>query len=414
VKILLITPVPPAARGPGAMPALLHATLVGLSEHHDVTIATSPGPEPWELEAVAALVRDGYEVCSVERHLRDGIHRWTRRARLAGTWLCAREPWRTTWYREPRMQSLLDSLLEARAFDVVAVEDNAMASYRLRTDAALVLTEYEVRKPRKIDWRAGPIPEWPAWCFREIDWRRWPTYQRRVWPQFDAVQVFTTRDFESATQLLPTLRDRLHVNPFGIDLPDLSATVSEEPNTIGFVANYTHAPNVDAAIWLACEILPRVRQRLPQARLRLAGSHAPANIRGLASRDVEFVGFKDDVDAFQRSCTVLAAPVRTGGGMRMKILQAMALEKPVVTTSRGAEGLSWNGADPPVIVANDAEKQARSIGDLLTDCEARTVLARRARAHVEQYFSAPSYAQRLEAIYRAARAARVHHGAVPS
>jgi glycosyltransferase involved in cell wall biosynthesis len=322
---------------------------------------------------------------------------------MAGTWLGGREPWRTVWFHEPALQPRLDQLLADDHFDVVAVEDNAMATFRLRAAVPSVLTEYEVRRSRNLDWHAGALRDWPAWAFREADWHRWPRYQRSVWQRFDALQVFSARDAESAVEILPDVRDRLHVNPFGIDVPDLSQSIAEDSNSIGFVGNYTHPPNVDAARWLALEILPRVRARLPQVRLRLAGVHAPQEVRDLASRDVEFLGYRDDVEAFLRSCAVIAAPVRTGGGMRMKVLHAMALQKPVVTTARGIEGLSEDGSEPPVLVANDADALANAVCGLLTDAQARDRLGRQARAHVEQHFSAHAYARRLERVYAAAR-----------
>jgi glycosyltransferase involved in cell wall biosynthesis len=410
MRILLLTPVPPSATGPGAIPALLHAGLAGLSERNEVTIATSPGPDPWELDAISALVREGYDVRTAPRHLAGGARRWTRRARLAGSWLRGREPWRTVWFHEPLLQPVLDQLLATRRFDVVAVEDNSMATFRFRTEAALVLTEHEVRRRRRIDWHLGGPRDWPGWAFREADWHRWPRYQRAVWRRFDAVQVFSERDAASVVELAPDIGSRLQVNPFGIDVPDLSAPVIEEPNVVGFVGNYTHPPNVDAAVWLAREILPRVRARVPHARLRLAGVHAPPAVRELASADVEFLGFQDDVGAFLRACAVVAAPVRTGGGMRMKVLHGMALQKAVVTTARGASGLACNGAEPPVVVGDDANALAHAIGDLLTDPGARRRLGERARAHVEEHFSAGAYGRRLEAVYEAARAKRTTSG----
>jgi glycosyltransferase involved in cell wall biosynthesis len=279
-----------------------------------------------------------------------------------------------------------------------------MSTFRLRTEAALVLTEYEVRRPRKLDWHPGPPRDWATWAFGEADWYRWPRFQREAWQRFDAMQVFSTRDASSAAALMPEIRDRLHVNPFGIDVPDLSNPVAEVSNTIGFAGNYTHPPNVDAAVWLAREILPRVQVGVPNAHLRLAGPHAPREVCELNSADVEFLGFQDDLATFLRACSVVAAPVRIGGGMRMKVLHGMALQKPVVTTARGVEGLADGGGQPPVVIANDADGLADAIATLLTDLHARQDLGQQARAYVEEHFSTAAYAGRLEVVYELARA----------
>ena len=405
MRILLLTPLPPDADAPGAIPAVLYAALVGLSERHEVTIVTSPGPEAPEFAAVDALIRDGYEVRSVPRHTAGGVGRWTRRVRMASGWLCGGSPWRTTWFHEPRLQTVIDDLLARDRFDVVAVEDNAMASFRFRTDAAVVLTEHEVRRARSVDWHTGRPRLWASWAFREADWHRWPRYQRSVWRRFDAIQVFTERDAKRLAELAPELRDRVHVNPFGIALVDLSSPVAEDPRVICFVGNFSHPPNVDAVLWLAQEVLPRVRARVPGARLRIAGADAPAEVRALASSQVEIAGYQRNVAYFIREAAVVAAPVRIGGGMRMKVLQAMALGKSVVTTTRGIDGLD-RYPEVPVLVSDDAEGVAAAIAQLLNDRDARERLGTQARAYVEEHFSASAYAHRLEAVYEAAIATR--------
>jgi glycosyltransferase involved in cell wall biosynthesis len=409
MRILLLTPIPPDADAPGAIPAVLYATLVGLSERHEVTVVTSPGPDVAEFAAVDALRLDGYDVRSVPRHTARGMGRWTRRARMASSWLSGRSPWRTTWFHEPRLQAVIDDLLAGDCFDVVAVEDNAMASFRLESRAAVVLTEHEVRRARSVDWRAGLPRDWPAWAFREADWHRWPPYQRSVWRRFDAIQVFTARDAQGLVDLSPELRDRVHVNPFGITLVDLSRPVPEDPNAVCFVGNFSHPPNVDAALWLARGVLPRVRARVRDARLRIAGADAPAEVRALASSHVQIVGYQHDVTEFIRQAAVVAAPVRIGGGMRMKVLQGMALGRPVVTTTRGIDGLDcYPGA--PLLVADDAEGLAVAIARLLSDDEQRGRLGTQARAYVDEHFSPTAYARRLETVYEAAIATRRRTG----
>jgi glycosyltransferase involved in cell wall biosynthesis len=401
MKILLLTPLPPDAAGPGAIPAVLYATLAGLSERHEVTVVTSPGPEASEVAAVDALIRDGYDVRWVPRHTAGGAGRWKRRARMASRWLFGGAPWRTTWFHEPRLQGVIDDLLARRRFDVVAVEDNAMASFRLGADAALVLTEHEVRRARGVDWHPGRPRHWPAWAFRETDWHRWPRYQRSAWRRFDAIQVFTERDEQGLAELAPELHDRVHINPFGIALVDLASPVREDPSALCFVGHFSHPPNVDAAVWLAREVLPRVRAHVPDAELRIAGADAPAEVCALASRHVSIVGYQRDVETFIREAAVLAAPVRIGGGMRMKVLQGMALGRSVVTTTRGLDGLD-RYPNAPVLVADDAEGLAAAIVQLLRDPVGRELLGTQARAYVEAHFSPSAYARRLEAVYEAA------------
>lgn len=400
----MLTPMPPDAEAAGAIPVVLHAQLTGLSERNEVTLVTPAGPDSSELEAVERLRTAGVDVHAVPRHLPPDPGRWRRRARLAGAWLRGRRPWRTVWFAEPGLQPLLDELLASRPFDLVTVEDNAMGIYDLPTAVAKVLTEHEVRRPRRVDLHPGSPSGWPGWAFREADWIRWPRYEREVWGRFDSIHVFTPRDAASLAEIAPTLGERVRVTPFGIDLPEPSDPAHEEPGTVLFVGNYTHPPNVDAALWLAREIMPRLRERarareIAPARLWLAGIHAPAQVRSLAASDVEVLGFVPDLDRLVGRAAVVAAPVRTGGGMRMKLLHSMALGKAVVTTPRGVEGLELEQDDPPLLVAEDADGVAAAAARLLASPDERAALGARARALVAERHSAQAYARRLEAAY---------------
>jgi glycosyltransferase involved in cell wall biosynthesis len=377
------------------MPAVLDAARRALSERHEVTVATAPGPEPWEFDAIADLERAGADIRWTPRHMELGLGRWKRRFRLTTRWLQGREPWRTTWFHEPSLQVEVDAVCSAQSFDFIIVEDNSMATFRLPSDIPRVLTEYEVRRPRALDWRGSPV--------QELDWRRWYKYQRRVWSRFDAVQFFTERDVVSATEIAPEISDRFHANPFGIVLPSIDVGVSPLQNVVGFIGNFSHPPNVDAALWLAREIMPLVRERVAGAQLRVAGTHAPSEVASPSQPGVTFVGFQNDADAFLRRCAVVAAPVRTGGGMRMKVLHAMALGAAVVTTDRGIEGIRVGGQHPPVIVANGAADIAEAIVGLLEEPARREELGQQARAHVEEYFSVPAYGRRLNRVLEAAR-----------
>ena len=345
MRVLLVTPMPPDPGAASAIPVLLHAQLVGLLERHEVSLVTLAGPDPAEVEAVDRLRRQGIDVHASVRTLIRGTLGWRRRVRIVSTWLRGRVPLRTAWFAEPEIQTLITSLAAERRFDVVLVEDNAMAAYRIPQGLPAVLTEHEVRRPRRIE---GPPPApraWPRWALTELDWRRWPSYQRRVWSRFEVIQVFTRRDAAAVEALSPELADRVRVNPFAIELP-AQHEGEEEPDTMLFAGNYTHPPNVDAALWLGNEILPRVAHLRPGVTLSIVGPYAPAEVQRLEGAHVRFLGRVPDLGALLRRTAVAMAPVRTGGGMRMKVLHAMALGKPVVTTSRGAEGLDVGGGSP--------------------------------------------------------------------
>ncbi len=406
MKVLLITPVPPQDKVDGGLATVLFATLRGLvDDGHDVTLVTPAGPHAVEFEAVSALRCEGFTVHAAPRHT--GDDRWRRRCRMAWRWLRG-DPWRTVWFSEPALQAVIDRLVATQRFDVIDVQDSAMAGYTLPSAIPKVLTDLEVRRNRPTNFRRRGSLSWPAFLFAEFDWRRWPEYQRRSWSRYDAVTVLTARDAATLTLIAPELADRVHVVPFGIVPPIPGSDHEIEPSTIAFIGNYTHAPNVDAALWLVEEILPIVRRVAPDAMVRLAGPSAPAAIRSLASDTVDVLGWVDDADEFLRRATVVVAPVRTGGGMRVKVLHAMALGKALVTTSRGAEGLSDEDRTA-IAIADDADAFGAVVGQLLSDSAGRAAIGAQARRVVIERYGVVPAARRVVAVYETIVAERNLH-----
>jgi len=403
MRVLLVVPVPPQADGAGAIPVLLHAELLGLAQRHEVTLVTPVGDEPGEAEAARRLEAE------VETHVADrrrpppGLRRRRRQLRMATRWARGGWPWRTVWFADPDIQRILDRLAAERSFDVVAVEDSAMSVFRYPQGVPAVFTHHEVLRPRPLDWHPGSPRNWPSWAFGELDWRRWARFQPAAWRRFDRVQVFSQRDADAVAELAPDVAPRLRVNPFGLVLPPRAHPAREVAGTILFVGAFAHPPNRDAAIWLAREILPAVLARQPEARLRIVGSAPSAEVRALAGAHVEVVADAPSVLPHLEEAAVVMAPVRTGGGMRMKVLQAMAAGKAVVTTGRGTEGYTGFGAEPPLEVADSEAEIAAATAALLADDARRLALGERAREFAEHHYSPEAWAERLTAVYEEAR-----------
>ncbi len=399
MNILLVAPMPPQPEAPGAIPLVLHAELTGLMARHDVTLVTVAGPDQAEWRALDRLQSMGVKVQAVRRSQPAGLERWRRGLRWAVTWLKGKIPWRTIWFWEPEVQSILDRLLSGQAFDLVIVEDNAMGIYQYHTSAPVLFTEHEVRRPRPIQWHPGPASNWLQWAFREADWIRWRTYQPSVWGRFDRIQVFTRRDAEALIALAPDLAERVRVTPFGLDLPDPLDAELEEPGHILFVGNYTHPPNVDAALWLGSTIMPALRACYPDVRLTLVGIYPPKAVQALACEDILVTGAVPEIEPYFGRAAVVIAPLRIGGGMRMKVLQAMALGKAIVTTPRGADGLMVGDQPPPLMIAEDANAIVAATASLLVSEHKRRLLGQQAHVYVAENFSAQAYARRIEASY---------------
>ena len=392
---------PPHAHGSGAIPKVLYAQLSGLTGGgHEVTVVTVAGPDPAEWSAVEELRQAGVEIHAVRRVEPTGWARWKRRWRFASAWLSGKYPWRTVWFWEPAVQTALNKLLSVKPFDLIIVEDNAMGIYKFNTARPVIFTEHEVRRPRPFNWQGVLKKPGLKFLLSELDWHRWPRYERRVWRRFKLIQVFTSYDAAGVKKVAPELADRVRINPFSIDLPARADAALQEAGTLLFTGNFTHPPNIDGALWLGHEIMPLLRQRYPGVKLVIAGNHPPQEVRSLECEDITVTGYVEKIEPYFARAALVLAPLRIGGGQRMKVLEGMALGKAVVTTPRGAEGLALAGEQiPPLLIAATAEEFAEVTVRMLEDPHARQELGNQARTFVEKNFSPAAYARRLEDIY---------------
>jgi glycosyltransferase involved in cell wall biosynthesis len=416
MRVLLLTPMPPAPNGLSATPVLLHATLVALRQRHEVTLVTIAGPYPQDVEAANALRASGLEVHAVARVEAASAERARRWMDHTARWALGRLPMRTIWFQRPEVQHELDRLFAERTFDVVHVEDNAMGIYRLPPGLPSLFREHEVRVPRDVRWTEwqrdddGPY----RGLLDEIDWHRWQRYQRFVWGRFDLIEVLTARDARALERIAPELGPRVRVNPFAVDIPAPSRVdpAVEEDGTIIFTGGFLHPPNADAARWLVHEIMPRLRVLHPGVRLRLVGSDPRGSVRGLAGDDVEVTGFVPSMGAELARAAVVVAPLRIGGGQRMKVFEAMAAAKAVVTTARGAEGLLVpDGEQAPLACGETADEIASLTADLLCHRARRDALGARARALMIARHGPEAYGARIDADYETLLSGRAARGA---
>ena len=393
LNVLMITSLLPHQDAVQGGAVVMHGQLRTLAESHHVTLVSLSEDEPSERAGASALRASGVDLHCVWRPGRATLSRWVDRGRLAWRWLCTDVPLRSLAFHRTALQREVTRLIHERVFDVIQVEDSAMAAYDFPAGVPVVLTEHEVRAPE-----TDRLPfAGPAKRLAREEQRRWIDFQRGAWAGATVIQVFTPRDAEAIAAIEPAVAGRVRINPFGVALPMVRRSASEE-GLVVFVGGFQHPPNVDAAVWLADAIMPRLRDRAAHARLLIVGSDPPRRVRALARDDVEVTGRVPDVAPFLERAAVVVAPIRTGGGMRLKVLQAMAAGKAVVATSLGAEGL-MGGEDRPLVIADDEESISREIAALLSDPERRDALGARARKYVEERYGWPAYKRRLEDLY---------------
>ncbi|MDH4219579.1 MAG: glycosyltransferase family 4 protein [Candidatus Aminicenantes bacterium] len=191
-------------------------------------------------------------------------------------------------------------------------------------------------------------------------------YEFDMYRNVDKVLTLTHQGKDELLDISPDLD--ISVVPHGVDVEAFAfSPQSEEEHSIVFIGNYRHYPNIDAVLYFHENIWSRLKTSLPAVKFYVVGQAPPLEITRL-SEDTSIIvtGTVDDVIPYLRKSKVFICPVRLGGGFRGKILEAMALGRPVVSTSLGAEGIpALNGEN--IILADEPEKFAKGILDLISN-----------------------------------------------
>ncbi|HEY3840381.1 MAG TPA: glycosyltransferase family 4 protein [Bryobacteraceae bacterium] len=275
----------------------------------------------------------------------------------------------------------------AEPFDVIQIEHFELARYGRfigTTDGAvrsMILHDVlSLAYARMASIERNPF--WRIW--RRYNSNRLKIYERRLLPAYSICITVSDNDCAQITGFVEP--KRIHVLPNGVDTTAKTLLVEPGPDVpaILFVGLFLYPPNADAARWMLEEIFPRVRALLPECSLYLVGGDAPRDLIKLSrSPGVFLTGRVDDVTPYYARCQVAVAPLRAGGGTRLKILEAMAFGRPVVSTTLGAEGLPVKDGEH-LLLADTAGDFARSTVELLQDPLRRSRLRKNARIFVER------------------------------
>jgi len=355
---------------------VLFRRLEAMARRHRVTLFAFIDGEQ-ELAAIAPLRALGIEVVTAvrERNRQPGNLHHVVPHRL----------WRD--YSAPSMHAAVRRMLEGTDHDLVQVEYVEMA-HLVSGEPRVAPRLYVCHESLAV----ATARESPGW-FKELQAHR---YEQRLLGAFDRVAALSAAD---AVALRPA-GPAVEVVPSGIDVGAWTVQDAEqEMATIAFVGYFKHAPNVDAAHWLVRDILPLVREQIPAARVRLIGRDAPASVAALAENgSVECVGFVPDLAAALAAATVVALPLRSGGGLRGKMLEAWAAARAVVATPVACEGLAARDGEHCLTAADTAEFAA-SLVRCLTDPELRCRLAAAGLELVRERYSVQAAAAGFETIY---------------
>ncbi|MFQ5631525.1 MAG: glycosyltransferase [bacterium] len=207
--------------------------------------------------------------------------------------------------------------------------------------------------------------------------------------------------------------DHSTIIPIGVDLNFwIRRTNNPKSNCLVFTGVMNYAPNEDAAKYLLNHILPHIRHAVPDVEVLIVGRDPSKSLRNIAKNQpgVTVTGFVDDVRDYLEKASVFVAPLRYGSGVQNKVLEALAMQVPVVATSVAAEGLRMDKTtEPPVCTADGEKRFAEKVIALLQNETNRVRLASEGRAYVEKHFVWSHSAEKLEALCQTAINGRNGH-----
>jgi polysaccharide biosynthesis protein PslH len=320
------------------------------------------------------------------------------------------------WSREFRQQ--LAAWLNDNAYDVIQVEGLELARYALTSSPVgttregrgggnpLIVfddhnAEYLLQKrmaEAEISargWNEGAV-------YSSIQWRKLRRFERQVCHQSDRVVCVSAADAIALRQLDPTLT--VHIISNGVDT-DFYRRENVEPlelppHSLVFTGTMDFRPNVDAMAWFAQEVLPLIKARMPDVRVYVVGQRPHARLDALRDDPaITITGAVDDTRPYTAAASVYIIPLRMGGGTRLKVLEALALQAPIVSTTLGAEGFEVTNGEE-LLLADDAADFARSIEELLIDRARARTLGQAGRSFAVRHYDWRSIVPKFEEVYR--------------
>jgi sugar transferase (PEP-CTERM/EpsH1 system associated) len=380
MKILIVSsaiPFPPLG---GGQLRTYHLTRA-LAAVHDVTLAgfTFEAREQSEVDRSAHSVRVVVVPWTWPRLYRQmtGVDE---SAAVSATEVLAddrHEPWFVSFYESPRMEEELRTLAE-EGFDLVVFEGTDMARFLplFNHSCAKILDFMDVHSQMELRATASKVGDERIRARREAD--RTLRFERQMARQCALCLTCSEAEAAAARTLLEV--ERVAIVPNGVDtryFRPMDGPRNENP-TIVFTGMMNYPPNIEAVEHFTGNILPLVGDALPDVKFHIVGANPAPEVKSLASERIVVHGGVEDMRPYLAAAEVVVVPILSGGGTRLKVLEAAASGKAIVSTSLGAEGLEFNSPQD-LIVADSAQAFADAVIAVVTDEPMRRQLQLNAR-----------------------------------
>jgi glycosyltransferase involved in cell wall biosynthesis len=401
LSILYVSPMPPSPPRFGAQ-ARMHGLMTRLAQRHDLTAVVLIDNEFDAEECRTAMQAYFRDVVLVPNPYGQEVlaKRLLQVRSLAS--IRSFERLRVTL---PELQQSLDRILRTKRFDVVNLEKWDLGHYQLRQAPAgmklpaLVVDSHEIAYDlaRQFARSGGSVGR------RVYARANWPKLRREelgTYREADGVYLCSAADERRLLDDAPGVRTAVVPNAADVDyFQPRSTDPPPDGRTVVYFGLLATVPNIDAVVHFVQDIWPRIAEARPDARLKIIGPRPPPSLQALAGPQVELTGFVSDLRPHLAAAAAVVTPLRLGGGTRLKIVEAMAMGKAIVSTTLGAEGIeAIPGRD--LLIEDQPEAFADAVNRLLGDPELAARIGQSVRSLAVERYSWSAAARRLEGFYR--------------
>jgi len=299
-------------------------------------------------------------------------------------------------------QAMIDELLRVMNLvkpDVVQLDFLIMTQYVNHIhNVPIFYTEHDMSV---LDFKQSFHDRDLSETLRFIEWNKLVDYERQIVEKFKSVIVLTQRDKQLIEKFNPKVKAT--IIPTGVDVDFFKPNddiADDYEQSLVFVGHYKHYPNADAIMYFVNNIYDKVLRILPDIKLYIVGSGLTKDVENLAkiNKNIVITGEIDDIRKYLKRPNIFIAPIRLGGGIKGKVLEAMAAGLPVIATNEAVDGIDHNMTEA-VLSSDDADIFADNIVKLVKDKKLYNTISKNARIIVEKNYDWKIIAQTLNNFY---------------
>ena len=354
----------------------------GLAEEHDVYLfCTSDEVVTEEQHARVSQVCKDITVFRLSK-LRVGLRL------LANIWSAL--PFQIAYFTDRKAVKKFQSLAKEIKPDVIFCQLARMAEYCRGQKDVFKLIDYQDAFSKGLQRRLEHSSPFKRWLIRN-EFNRLKQYERSVFSDFNCQTIISAQD---AGFIDHPRKEELIVLPNGVDTDYYKPQPAAQTVDLLFTGNMQYQPNVNCVVYLVKQVLPILKNEFPHIQLVAAGKNPSPELSDLKSRNLQLTGWVDDLRCYYRQSRLFVAPMQIGIGMQNKILEAMAMGMPVITSTLANNAIGGIHGKH-VWIADTPEKVAEGISFLLNNTELAIRLGRNARKLMVEEFSWQNQNQRL-------------------